>query len=181
MLTNRESEIVNLLADGAGNGLIAEALGISESTVQQHLDASRLKFGSASRAELVSRAIGLGAIRAKQSCDVLLLLEPLSTAEDEVVVARVTYASPAAVEARPSIGRLIGTFVTLGRGVTEAEATSSPNDASPQSGVEYSENGAIHLSGLLSDVVGPDAVAQETKWPEGRRFLLIQILERRAR
>jgi DNA-binding CsgD family transcriptional regulator len=56
-LTNREREILALLADGLGNKQIAARLGISTSTVKTHLEVSFEKLGVTSRAEAVAAAV----------------------------------------------------------------------------------------------------------------------------
>lgn len=52
-LSNRETEVVNLLLEGKSNKLIALALHISESTVEFHLKRIYAKFQVSSRMELV--------------------------------------------------------------------------------------------------------------------------------
>jgi len=52
-LSNREREVVNLLQQGKSNKLIAAALGISERTVEFHLNNVYDKFQVRSRVELV--------------------------------------------------------------------------------------------------------------------------------
>lgn len=59
-LTDREREILSLLADGLGNKQIAARLGISTSTVKTHLELLYEKLDAASRAEAVAAAIRLG-------------------------------------------------------------------------------------------------------------------------
>jgi two-component system, NarL family, invasion response regulator UvrY len=61
-LTEREREILTLVADGERDGDIAELLHISKKTVQSHLDRIRDKTGRRRRAELTRFAIeeGLG-------------------------------------------------------------------------------------------------------------------------
>ena len=56
-LTNREREILALLADGLGNKQIAARLGISTSTVKTHLELLFDKLGVTSRAEAVAAAV----------------------------------------------------------------------------------------------------------------------------
>jgi DNA-binding CsgD family transcriptional regulator len=53
-LTNREREILALLADGLGNKQIAARLGISTNTVKTHLELLFEKIGVSSRAEAVA-------------------------------------------------------------------------------------------------------------------------------
>jgi DNA-binding NarL/FixJ family response regulator len=52
-LTERESEVLQLLAQGLANKQIARALGISEHTVKFHVSAVYAKLGAASRTEAV--------------------------------------------------------------------------------------------------------------------------------
>jgi DNA-binding NarL/FixJ family response regulator len=60
MLTNREREILALLADGLGNKQIAARLGISTSTVKTHLELLFEKLGVSSRAEAVATGVKRG-------------------------------------------------------------------------------------------------------------------------
>ncbi len=59
-LTNREREILALLADGLGNKQIAAQLGISTNTVKTHLELLFEKFGVSSRAEAVAMGVKRG-------------------------------------------------------------------------------------------------------------------------
>ena len=59
-LTNREREILALLADGLGNKQIAARLGISANTVKTHLELLFEKLGVASRAEAVAMGVKRG-------------------------------------------------------------------------------------------------------------------------
>ena len=59
-LTPRESEVLQLLAEGLPNKQIALRLGISEHTVKFHVDAILGKLGAHSRTEAVTRAARLG-------------------------------------------------------------------------------------------------------------------------
>jgi len=56
-LTNRERDILKLLADGNTSRKIAEALGISEKTVESHRGNIKAKLGLSSVAELTKYAI----------------------------------------------------------------------------------------------------------------------------
>ncbi|HEY3139812.1 MAG TPA: AAA family ATPase [Acidimicrobiales bacterium] len=62
LLSQREREIAGLLADGLGNGQIAEQLFISKRTVESHLDNIKRKLCLASRHQIVAWALrrGLG-------------------------------------------------------------------------------------------------------------------------
>lgn len=60
VLTNREREILALLADGLGNKQIAARLGISANTVKTHLELLFEKLGVSSRAEAVASGVKQG-------------------------------------------------------------------------------------------------------------------------
>ncbi len=53
--TDRQTEILALLAQGRTNKQIAAALGISDYTVRDHVSSLLLKTGAATRTELVFR------------------------------------------------------------------------------------------------------------------------------
>jgi DNA-binding CsgD family transcriptional regulator len=55
-LTTREREVVDLVAAGATNAAVAEALIVSPGTVKKHLDNIYAKLGVGSRTEAVARA-----------------------------------------------------------------------------------------------------------------------------
>ena len=59
-LTNREREILALLADGLGNKQIAARLAISTNTVKTHLELLFEKIGVSSRAEAVATGVRRG-------------------------------------------------------------------------------------------------------------------------
>ena len=59
-LTQREREILSLLADGLGNKQIAARLGISPSTVKTHVEVLFDKLEVTSRAEAVAVAVRRG-------------------------------------------------------------------------------------------------------------------------
>ena len=61
-LTNREREVLELLAQGFSNKLIAQRLHISEHTVKFHVSSLYTKLGVSSRAEAVSRGARYGLI-----------------------------------------------------------------------------------------------------------------------
>ena len=61
-LTARESEVLTLLAGGAGNKEIAARLGISEHTVKFHVSSVLAKLGASTRTEAVSRGYREGLI-----------------------------------------------------------------------------------------------------------------------
>lgn len=60
ILTNREREILALLADGLANKQIAARLGISKNTVKTHLELIFDKLGVSSRAEAVATGVRRG-------------------------------------------------------------------------------------------------------------------------
>jgi DNA-binding NarL/FixJ family response regulator len=59
-LTNREREVLMLLADGLGNKQIAARLGISTNTVKTHLEQLFEKLDVSTRAEAVATAVKRG-------------------------------------------------------------------------------------------------------------------------
>lgn len=61
-LTNREREVLQLIAQGLPNKAIAGELGISENTVKFHVGSLLDKLGAASRAEALARAARAGLI-----------------------------------------------------------------------------------------------------------------------
>ena len=60
VLTNREREILALLADGLANKQIAARLGISKNTVKTHLELLFEKLDVSSRAEAVATGVRRG-------------------------------------------------------------------------------------------------------------------------
>jgi DNA-binding NarL/FixJ family response regulator len=61
-LSGRELEVLDLLAEGLSNKLIAHRLNISEHTVKTHVGSIFAKLGASSRTEAVSRAIRRGLV-----------------------------------------------------------------------------------------------------------------------
>lgn len=61
-LSDRELEVLNLIAEGQSNKLIAHALGISEHTVKTHVASIFVKLGAGSRTEAVAQAIRRGLV-----------------------------------------------------------------------------------------------------------------------
>ena len=59
-LSDREREVLNLMAEGLSNKLIAHSLDISEHTVKTHVASILAKLGASSRTEAVSQAIRRG-------------------------------------------------------------------------------------------------------------------------
>ena len=60
ILSNREREILALLADGLANKQIAARLGISKNTVKTHIELLFDKLGVSSRAEAVATGVRRG-------------------------------------------------------------------------------------------------------------------------
>ncbi len=60
LLTNREQQILELLADGLGNKQIAARLGISPNTVKTHLELLFDKLSVSTRAEAVATGMRRG-------------------------------------------------------------------------------------------------------------------------
>jgi DNA-binding NarL/FixJ family response regulator len=61
-LTPRETEVLDLLAEGAGNKEIAAKLNISENTAKFHVSSILGKLGAVTRTEAVTRGYRLGLI-----------------------------------------------------------------------------------------------------------------------
>jgi DNA-binding NarL/FixJ family response regulator len=61
-LSDRELEVLDLVAEGLSNKLIAQALSISEHTVKTHVASIFGKLGASSRTEAVSQAIRRGLV-----------------------------------------------------------------------------------------------------------------------
>jgi len=61
-LTTREAEVLRLVAEGETNVSIAQELGISEKTVEKHLNAIFTKLKVASRVEAALWAVRVGLI-----------------------------------------------------------------------------------------------------------------------
>ncbi|MCH7553028.1 MAG: response regulator transcription factor [Chloroflexi bacterium] len=59
-ITEREREVLALVAEGNSNKLIANRLGISERTVKNHLTYIMTKLGAADRTHAVVTAVRLG-------------------------------------------------------------------------------------------------------------------------
>ena len=65
-LTDREMDVLRLLAPGQTNKEIAAALGIAERTVKFHVSSIMGKLGAANRAEAVTIAVKRGLINLKR-------------------------------------------------------------------------------------------------------------------
>ncbi|WP_370325441.1 response regulator [Euzebya sp.] len=57
-LTEREIDVVNLIAQGRSNAEIAEALFVSEKTVKNHINRAYAKLGVSNRAEAIAKWLG---------------------------------------------------------------------------------------------------------------------------
>ena len=62
-LSERELEVLRLVAEGQRNKEIADMLGITERTVKAHLASAFNKLGATSRAEVIARAMAAGLLR----------------------------------------------------------------------------------------------------------------------
>lgn len=62
-LTRREVEVLEMLAEGLGNKMIAHQLDISEHTVKFHVNSILAKLHSGTRTEAVMRAVRLGLLK----------------------------------------------------------------------------------------------------------------------
>jgi DNA-binding NarL/FixJ family response regulator len=62
ILTARENEVLQLLAEGLANKAIARRLGIRETTVKFHVNSILAKLGAQSRTEAVARAARQGLV-----------------------------------------------------------------------------------------------------------------------
>jgi two-component system NarL family response regulator len=62
-LTEREEQILKLLAEGLSNRAIGQALHISESTVKSHLKSLFVKLDATSRAEAIALAARRGLVK----------------------------------------------------------------------------------------------------------------------
>jgi DNA-binding CsgD family transcriptional regulator len=61
-LTKRETQVLELMAEGLPNKAIADALGISDQTVKFHVASTLAKLGAANRTDAVRRAVRRGLI-----------------------------------------------------------------------------------------------------------------------
>jgi DNA-binding NarL/FixJ family response regulator len=61
-LTDRERQVVQLLAEGLSNKLIADRLGISDHTAKFHVNGVMAKLGSSTRTEAVVEAVRRGLV-----------------------------------------------------------------------------------------------------------------------
>lgn len=62
-LTEREKQVVQLLAEGLSNKLIADRLGISDHTAKFHVNGVMMKLGASTRTEAVVEAMRRGLIK----------------------------------------------------------------------------------------------------------------------
>ena len=63
-LTDREKQVLKVVAEGRSNKEVAELLGISVKTAMSHREHVMLKLGAHNRTDLVRFALRLGVIRA---------------------------------------------------------------------------------------------------------------------
>jgi DNA-binding NarL/FixJ family response regulator len=63
VLTRREEEVLQLIADGCAPGEVAERLYISPRTVKNHLASAYSKLGARDRTDAVLRAVRQGIVR----------------------------------------------------------------------------------------------------------------------
>lgn len=66
LLSPRQQQVLQALAEGYTTKQIAYNLGISQRTVMAHIQATKERFGTYTRAQTVSRAQSLGLIQAGQ-------------------------------------------------------------------------------------------------------------------
>ena len=64
-LTPRETEVLQALAEGAPNKVIAARLGVSEATVERHLTNLYRKLGASGRADAAVRGVTSGLVRVR--------------------------------------------------------------------------------------------------------------------
>lgn len=61
-LTPRETEIVELIANGGSSKEVARLLGIAPATVERHVENARLKMRARNRSQMITRAIADGVL-----------------------------------------------------------------------------------------------------------------------
>ena len=66
-LTQREAEVLDLVAEGLHNGEIAARLFVSEKTVAHHVSAILRKLGASNRVQAVTEATKLGIVKQPQA------------------------------------------------------------------------------------------------------------------
>jgi DNA-binding NarL/FixJ family response regulator len=65
-LTEREVELLRLVAEGLGNKAIAQRLAVSENTVKYHMKNILQKLGAQNRAEAIAHALRAGLFKSEQ-------------------------------------------------------------------------------------------------------------------
>jgi len=63
IITQREAEILALIASGLSSKEVARELGIAPQTVERHIDHARLRTRTRNRSHLVAFALGEGLIK----------------------------------------------------------------------------------------------------------------------
>ncbi len=69
VISPRELQVVQLIADGLTGKEIGQRLGIGESTVETHVEHVRTKLEARSRPHIVARAIAMGLIPSGSEAD----------------------------------------------------------------------------------------------------------------
>lgn len=67
LLTQRQTEVLALVAEGAGTAEISERLSISPTTVRSHVTSTCRKLKARNRAQAVARGIAMGLIEVETS------------------------------------------------------------------------------------------------------------------
>ena len=161
------------MADGAGNAQIASALGIAQATVQQHVDAARVKVGASNRSEMVSRAIGAGLMVPKEPGDTLMLLEELSGSGDLPGTASIAYVSASSIVEMPTLGQLLGSELTIRR---QGDPVAIPNEPDPalDSTLFLEAPDSVHLHGRILTAFPPGSNGTLHRFGDGVLSLLIR-------
>ena len=62
-ISPRQRQVLELLAEGTGDGSIARRLGVSQRTVRAYIAGLRERLGAANREQMLARAVALGLVR----------------------------------------------------------------------------------------------------------------------
>lgn len=111
-LSEREQEVLWLVADGATNAQIAYGLGIVEKTVQKHVASIKHKLGASTRAQVVSLALRDGIPDAAMMRERTIIHQAIRDDAGEVVDSTIRYISHDSVHSLPGIERVLGTPVS---------------------------------------------------------------------